>query len=237
MNNNLKQLIELQRIDSRLLSIAELRGDLPVKVEELTDELSQIKKDFDKNEERVVNIATDIKKESNTIEDSTGKLEKLKNQLYLVKSNKEYDALNFEIDHLKESISKSEMIILELEEEKENINKSSESQKNEIDDATKMLDEKNTELQSTMSKTEQEESNLNKDRITVVDKIEERFVSTYNRLRKTKDGLGVMNILSNACGACYTQLPRQTVIEVKESIEIISCPNCSTYLFFDEELS
>tara|TARA_B000000475_G_C15971297_1_gene437147 strand:- start:252 stop:965 length:714 start_codon:yes stop_codon:yes gene_type:complete len=237
MNNNLKQLIELQRIDSRLLSIAELRGDLPVKVEELTDELSQIKKDFDKNEERVVNIATDIKKESNTIEDSTGKLEKLKNQLYLVKSNKEYDALNFEIDHLKESISKSEMIILELEEEKENINKSSESQKNEIDDATKMLDEKNTELQSTMSKTEQEESNLNKNRITVVDKIEERFVSTYNRLRKTKDGLGVMNILSNACGACYTQLPRQTVIEVKESIEIISCPNCSTYLFFDEELS
>ena len=237
MNNNLKQLIELQRIDSRLLSIAELRGDLPVKVEELTNELSQIKKDFDKNEERVVNIATDIKKESNTIEDSTGKLEKLKNQLYLVKSNKEYDALNFEIDHLKESISKSEMIILELEEEKENINKSSESQKNEIDDATKMLDEKNTELQSTMSKTEQEESNLNKDRITVVDKIEERFVSTYNRLRKTKDGLGVMNILSNACGACYTQLPRQTVIEVKESIEIISCPNCSTYLFFDEELS
>ena len=237
MNNNLKQLIELQRIDSRLLSIAELRGDLPVKVEELTDELSQIKKDFDKNEERVVNIATDIKKESNTIEDSTGKLEKLKNQLYLVKSNKEYDALNFEIDHLKESISKSEMIILELEEEKENINKSSESQKNEIDDATKMLDEKNTELHSTMSKTEEEESNLNKDRITVVDKIEERFVSTYNRLRKTKDGLGVMNILSNACGACYTQLPRQTVIEVKESIEIISCPNCSIYLFFDEELS
>ena len=237
MNNNLKQLIELQRIDSRLLTIAELRGDLPVKVEELTDELSQIKKDFDKNEERVVNIATDIKKESNTIEDSTGKLEKLKNQLYLVKSNKEYDALNFEIDHLKESISKSEMIILELEEEKENINKSSESQKNEIDDATKMLDEKNTELHSTMSKTEEEESNLNKDRITVVDKIEERFVSTYNRLRKTKDGLGVMNILSNACGACYTQLPRQTVIEVKESIEIISCPNCSIYLFFDEELS
>ena len=237
MNNNLKQLIELQRIDSRLLSIAELRGDLPVKVEELTNELSQIKKDFDKNEERVVNIATDIKKESNTIEDSTGKLEKLKNQLYLVKSNKEYDALNFEIDHLKESISKSEMIILELEEEKENINKSSESQKNEIDDATKMLDEKNTELQSTMSKTEEEESNLNKDRITVVDKIEERFVLTYNRLRKTKDGLGVMNIFSNACGACYTQLPRQTVIEVKESIEIISCPNCSTYLFFDEELS
>ena len=156
MNNNLKQLIELQKIDSRLLSIAELRGDLPIKVEELTNELAKIKKDFKKNEERVVSISSDIKQESNTIEDSTVKLEKLKDQLYLVKSNKEYDALNFEIDHLKETISKSEMIILELEEEKENINKTSESQQTEIDDAAKMLEDKNTELQSTMSKTEQE---------------------------------------------------------------------------------
>ena len=171
------------------------------------------------------------------IEDSTVKLDKLKDQLYLVKSNKEYDALNFEIDHLKETISKSEIIILELEEEKENINKASESQQSEINDAAKMLDEKNTELQSTMSKTEEEESNLNKNRIKIVDQIENKFVATYNRLRKTKDGLGITNIMSSACGACYTQLPRQTVIEVKESIEIISCPNCSTYLFFDEELS
>ena len=55
--------------------------------------------------------------------------------------------------------------------------------------------------------------------------------------RKSKNGLGIISIVSNACGACYTQLPRQTVIEVKESSEVISCPNCSTYLFFDEELN
>ena len=46
----------------------------------------------------------------------------------------------------------------------------------------------------------------------------------------------IINILSNACGACYTQLPRQTIIEIKENISIISCPNCSIYLFFNEEL-
>ena len=88
-----------------------------------------------------------------------------------------------------------------------------------------------------MSKTEKEESDLNKNRIKIVDQIDNKLVSTYNRLRKTKDGLGIVNIMSNACGACYTQLPRQTIIEVKNSIDVISCPNCSTYLFFDEELS
>jgi predicted nucleic acid-binding Zn-ribbon protein len=237
MNNNLKHLIELQKIDSRLLDIADLRGDLPVKVEELTDQLAKVKEDFKDNEERINDITASIKKETNTIEDSTSKLEKLKDQLYLVKSNKEYDALNFEIDHLKESISESENVILDLEEEKENIDKKNESYKSDIDDATKDLGEKNTELELAMSKTQKEESDLNKNRIKIVDQIDNKFVSTYNRLRKTKDGLGIVNIMSNACGACYTQLPRQTVIEVKNSINIISCPNCSTYLFFDEELS
>jgi len=237
MNNNLKHLIELQKIDSRLLDIADLRGDLPVKVEKLTDQLAKVKEDFKDNEERINDITASIKKETNTIEDSTSKLEKLKDQLYLVKSNKEYDALNFEIDHLKESISESENVILDLEEEKENIDKKNESYKSDIDDTTKDLGEKNTELELAMSKTQKEESDLNKNRIKIVDQIDNKFVSTYNRLRKTKDGLGIVNIMSNACGACYTQLPRQTVIEVKNSINIISCPNCSTYLFFDEELS
>ena len=237
MNNNLKHLIELQKIDSRLLDITDLRGDLPIKVEELANQLATTKGNFKDNEERINDITASIKKETNAIEDASSKLEKLKNQLYLVKSNKEYDALNFEIDHLKESISESENVILDLEEEKENINKENESYKSDIDDATKDLGEKNTELELAMSKTQKEESDLNKNRIKIVDQIDNKFVSTYNRLRKTKDGLGIVNIMSNACGACYTQLPRQTVIEVKNSINIISCPNCSTYLFFDEELS
>ena len=55
-------------------------------------------------------------------------------------------------------------------------------------------------------------------------------------LREAKDGIGIINICSNACGACFTQLPKQTVIEVKENSNIVSCPNCSIYLFFEEEL-
>jgi len=237
MNNNLKQLIELQKIDSRLLSIEELRGDLPITVENLSKDLENVKEELEKNEARTEEISSNIKKQTNEIEDFSTKLKKLQDQLYLVKSNKEYDALNFEIDHLKESIAASENIILDLEQEKENIDEKNTNFRNEIDEASKLLNEKSTELESTMSKTEEEEAELNKTRIGVVDKIDIKFISTYDRLRKAKDGLGIMNILSNACGACYTQLPRQTVIEVKQSVDVISCPNCSTYLFFDEELS
>ena len=237
MNNNLKQLIELQKIDSRLLTIEELRGDLPLKVEQLSEKLSEFKERFQENENRIQIISSDVKKQTNQIEDSNSKLQKLKDQLYLVKSNKEYDALNFEIDHLKESISVSENIILDLEQEKENLDKNNEAYQIELEDSKKMLEKNKSDLESTMSKTKKEEADLNKNRIVIVDKIENKFINTYNRLRKTKDGLGIINIISNACGACYTQLPRQTVIEVKQNINIISCPNCSIYLFFDEELS
>ena len=237
MNDNLKQLIELQKIDLRLLSIEELRGDLPVMVQKLTENLEKSKSDKKNAEGRIEEISSEVKKKTNEIEDSITKLEKLKEQLYLVKSNKEYDALNFEIDHLKELINNAENIILDLEQEKESVDEENKNFQIEIDDASKTLDKKSDELKLTMSKTQEEESELNKARVQLVNKIEVKFISTYDRLRKAKDGLGVMSILSNACGACYTQLPRQTVIEVKDSVDVISCPNCSTYLFFDEELN
>ena len=95
---------------------------MPIIVEKLSQDLEGIKKEFDENEVRLKEISSDINKESHQIEDNSSKLNKLKDQLYLVKSNKEYDALNFEIDHLKESIANSENIIINLEEEKDNIN-------------------------------------------------------------------------------------------------------------------
>ena len=185
---------------------------------------------------QIKEISSDVNKISASIDDNNVKLNKLKDQLYLVKSNKEYDALNFEIDHLKELIQTSEDKVIELEENKENIENNNKNQASDIDDFQKTLNDKNTELSVAISNTEKEESELNKSRLNVIDTIEAKFLSSYNMLREAKDGIGIINICSNACGACFTQLPKQTVIEVKENSNIVSCPNCSIYLFFEEEL-
>ena len=235
MNNNLKQLIELQKIDSKLLNIEESKGDLPKIVQNLTDQLENAKKETDLRVEEIKEIASGINKETASVDDNNVKLKKLNEQLFLVKSNKEYDALNFEIDHLKELIKTSEDKVIELEEEKEIINDNKENYASEIEDFQKALDEKNAELNTAISNTEKEESELNKFRLEVVDTIDPKFLGTYNRLRKAKNGLGITNLCSDACGVCFTQLPKQTVIEVKEGINIVSCPTCSIYLFFEEE--
>ena len=236
MDNNLKQLIELQKIDSRLLQIEESKGDLPRTVEKLNMQLDIARDQEQSRKDRVFEIDSKIRKETSLIDDNNVKLEKFKEQLYLVKSNKEYDALSMEIDHLKGAIKDAEDIVINLEQEKETIEENNKDSESEIENFKNILDEKNSELDIAISNTKKEESKLNKSRLDVVKKIESRFVSNYDRLRKTRDGLGITNIFSNACGACYTQLPRQTILELKESVNIISCPNCSIYLFFEEDL-
>jgi len=236
MDNNLKQLIELQKIDSRLLQIEESKGDLPSTVESLNMQLNIAKDQEQSRKDRMSEVDSRIRKETSLIDDSNVKLEKFKEQLYLVKSNKEYDALSMEMDHLKNTIKDSEDIVINLEEEKESIEGDSKNFESEIQNFESTLKEKNSELDIAISNTKKEESELNKNRLGVVKKIESRFVSNYDRLRKTREGLGITNIFSNACGACYTQLPRQTVLELKDNASIISCPNCSIYLFFEEEL-
>ena len=150
MDNNLKQLIELQKIDSRLLSIKELRGDLPNTVADLDKELRTIKEEEEYTKARIEEITSNIRKQTATVDDSTIKLKKLKDQLYIVKSNKEHDALNFEMDHLKETINSSENIIIDLEEEKESIDEKNKNFQINIENASKTLDKKSTELKATM---------------------------------------------------------------------------------------
>ena len=235
MDNNLKQLIELQKIDSRLLDIEKLRGDLPNTVEVVNQKLKLVQDEEEKYKYRIEEISSETRKHTADIDDNNIKLKKLNEQLFLVKSNKEYDALNFEIDHLKKTINDSEDTIIDLEEEKESINEKSKSITVDINDNQKILDETNNELKATMSKTQKEETQLKESRLKVASNISYRFLSNYDRLRQSRDGLGIMSIHSNACGACYTQLPRQTIIEVKQNSDVISCPSCSIYLFFDEE--
>ena len=236
MQNTLKELIELQKIDSRLLDIEESKGDLPNVVKKLNEELNETINEEKISLDRIKNIISGSNKESAQIDDNSVKLGKLKEQLYLVKSNREYDALNSEIDHLKELINISEDMIIDLEEEKENLDEKNKSFVLDIEKIKEILKEKNTELNITLSNTKKEESDLNKSRIQITDKIENKFLFNYDKLREAKGGKGIVEMFSNACGECYTQLPKQTVIEVKENNDLISCPNCSIYLFFDKEV-
>ena len=233
MNQTLEQLIKLQEIDHRLLEIKEYMGDLPMTVESQELEISTIHSENEHKQERIVNIDKDIRHHEAEIEDFSTKLKKYKEQLFLVKSNKEYDAISQEIDHMKTTISDSETVQLQFEEEKTEIEETIKINTNKMESTSESLSSNRIELQSAMAETTHEQKKLESNRIILYKDIESTYLSKYETLRNGRDGVGMASIIGSACGGCYSQLPPQTVIEIKENKQIITCPGCGILQFWD----
>ena len=151
----------------------------------------------------------------------------------MVKSNKEYDALSQEIDHMKVTISESETEQLQYEEEEIELEENIKLNGNKIESISILLNSNRTELQSAMAETTHEQEELESNRTTIYKKIEPSYLNVYKRLRNARGGVGMASIFGQACGGCFSQLPPQTVIEIKENKKIITCPNCSVLQFWD----
>ena len=235
MNNILNQLIELQKIDSRLLEIDEIKGDLPQKVVNNKEMVKELIINIDSNSDEVLNTEKEIRELTSRIDDSNNKLKKYKDQLYLVSSNKEYDALMSEIDQLKDFLNGVENKILSLEELKEQLNENIKLDKIKTDSCKKELENNQIELTDAMSNSEVEENNLCHKRKGIVTKIDNQYIVNYEKLRSARDGIAVASIYKNSCGGCYNNLPAQLVIEIKENNKIIICTSCGVYLYWENK--
>tara|TARA_B110000438_G_scaffold274820_1_gene295316 strand:- start:1023 stop:1775 length:753 start_codon:yes stop_codon:yes gene_type:complete len=232
MNQTLEQLIKLQEIDQRLLEIKEYMGDLPLTVESEESELTALSLDNEQKEARLLEIDKDIRHHESEIDDFNSKLNKYKEQLFLVKSNKEYDAISQEIEHMKETISNSENIQLKFEEEKTDFKELVKLNSSKMESITESLANNRIELQSALDETTSEHKKLVSNRDKIFKIVEPSYLNTYEQLRISRE-LGLASILGKSCGGCYTQLPPQTVIEIKENNSIITCPSCSVLQYWD----
>ena len=234
MNQELENLILLQQIDSKILDIESLAGDLPQKVDKKEQNLKDINNELDTSNNRIEEIEKENRKLKSEIEDSQSSLTKYKEQLFLVKSNKEYDALNNEIDHIKQAISESEENYILLEEEKETLIKSKESNESEVTTLNEILDKEKAKLESALSNSKVDLEELTTNRKSLEAKIASSYLNQYNTLKDVK-GMGVAPLNGSCCGSCYSMLPPQMVVEIKSNNIIHSCPSCSVYSYWEEE--
>ena len=233
MNQTLEKLIKLQGIDQRLLEIKDFMGDLPTTVENQENEMTTLESKNQNNQDRIKGIEKEMRHYESEIQDKSSKMEKYKDQLYLVKSNKEYDSLNNEIDHIKGEISEAETNLMTRMEEKQELEEGIKLNSNKLETITESLSSNKDELQLAMAETQNEQTELEKNRNNLFKDIEPIKLNTYERIRKAREGVGMVSIIEKACGGCYSQLPPQTIIEIKKSVDIITCPNCSVMLFWD----
>ena len=234
MDLQLKHLIRLNNLDSKIIEITSMTGDLPDRVKLKEKAINDLSLAIQNKESRIEELEKEVRKLNVENGDSQVKLDKYKEQLFLVKSNKEYDALNEEIDYLKKNMSESEDKFISLETEKEELSESKASDESDMDSLEQKLIKEKDILDKTTSESKAELDSLSSKRQEIAKNINESYLASYNKL-KDAIGMGIAPLNDACCGNCFSTLPPQMIIEIKSNNTIHSCPSCSVMAFWQEE--
>jgi len=228
--SRLTTLYELQHLDDQLDELEELRGDLPLTVNDLNSRMSEIQNQIDNKEAEKKEALAKQKDNEEEIERLEKSLKKFKSQLYQVRNNKEYDALTKEIDHSEEKTEKMQSENVELENIVEKSKIDIDELKPKLEELKEDLKNKEAELKKIIKANEKEEEKLKVEREKVVKNVKKSDYNTYMRIRKAKNGTAVATIARGACSGCHNVVPPQRQIEIRASKRLYICESCGRLL-------
>jgi uncharacterized protein len=234
--DRLLALYTLQQIDCKMDEIGILKGELPIEVSDLEDEMTGLNTRSKKLENQLHDIDNDINQHNANIKESEGLIAKYEKQLDNVKNNREFDALTKEIELQKLEIQLSQKKIREANATRETKKEAFDIIQQKQTQRNKDLENKKIELSKIIEKTEKEESKLHKESEKARKDIDERLLASYDKIRKTyRNGLAVVTVSRGACGGCFNRIPPQLQIEIGVMKKIIACEHCGRVLI-DESI-
>jgi uncharacterized protein len=227
-------LYALQRVDSNLDELHELKGDLPHLVEVLEKKL-QDKEALRESLEATVKNTT-IRRDQIDLEIVSTKenIEKYKEQQFQIKTNKQYDALTREIDSSQERVKSLEKEMETIEGKAATARTDLETLTPELEELDKELKERRAELDHVNKEHEDEELKLKHEREKLVVRIEKSDVKNYERIRKALGGKAVVGVRRNACGGCFKRVPPQVAVELRKNERVMICEHCGRLLVSDD---
>ncbi len=231
--SSIKKLIELQNIDTQLTELKDILGDLPKKVEELVLEGKQSQKSIEDGKIRIKEIQLDLNKIELRVKEDNDKIDRLKDQLFKVNTNKQYDAIMHEIDHLKEQLDKDETIDIELMEEKDKLDDQIKNQEKNVETVSKDLTERRKSLEKMLQESSEQKEQLERNREELIKSIEPQILKRYNLIRKARRGRAIEPILGSSCSGCGAMVPPQKIAEIKLDKVPHTCDECSRFLFIE----
>ena len=231
VEEKLQNLYELQRIDTEIDKIKTLRGELPLEVQDLEDEIAGL-------ETRIENLKVELgelDKTSSTrkmdIKKAEEAIKKYSEQLDNVRNNREYDALSKEIEFQKLEIELQEKRIREAQKAKTEKEALMEESKNRYEDKVSDLEAKKGELNDIINETHKDEESLQAKSEQLSATIDERLLTAYRRIRSNaRNGLAVVTVDRDACGGCFNKIPPQRQLDIRSRKKIIVCEYCGRIL-------
>ena len=236
----LDALYELQKIDSEIDKIKTVRGELPLEVQDLEDELEGISLRIVKSQDEIKEMDTEISDRKNAVKDSELAISKYKEQQEKVRNNREFESLAKEIEYQELEIKlhdkKSKEVKFKITSKKEAL----EEAKARLEFRKTDLATKRKELDEIVGETQKDEDKLIKASEAATKKIDDRLITAYVRLRSnSKNGLAVVPINRDSCGGCFNKIPPQRQLEITLKRKIIVCEHCGRILvpeFIAEEV-
>lgn len=237
VEQKLQALYELQTTLTAIDEKRALRGELPLEVQDLEDEIAGLDTRIEKIDTEIKEFQSAITMKKGEVQEAQANLERYNNQLNEVRNNREYDSLSKQIDYERLEVELCNKKIKEATDQVAYRTNDLEIAKTEREERQKDLDEKKSELEDILAETREEETMLKKRAKDLEVKIEPRLLSSFKRIRKSaRNGLGIVYVQRDACGGCFNKIPPQRQLDIKMHKKIIVCEYCGRILI-DPELA
>ena len=237
VESKLQTLYQLQTTLSAIDEKRALRGELPLEVQDLEDEIAGLKTRTEHIERDINDSQQAVAQKQGEIKEAEESVERYKKQLDEVRNNREYDTLTKEIEFQSLEIELCNKKIKEANAKVEDKKRELVRTNDLINDRQQALEEKKSELDEIMQETREEEQVLKAKAEELETKIEPRLLSSFKRIRKNaRNGLGIVYVQRDACGGCFNKIPPQRQLDIKMHKKVIVCEYCGR-IMIDPELA
>ena len=231
VEEKLQHLYELQRIDTEIDKIRTLRGELPLEVQDLEDEIAGLETRLENLKNEISEADKNIATKKQEIGKSEELIKKYTEQLDNVRNNREYDALNKEVEFQKLEIELHNKRIREAQKIKTEKESHLEISSKQYEEKKVDLEAKKNELNDIIAETHKDEEMLIKKSEELSQNIEERLLTAYRKIRSNaRNGLAVVTVDRDACGGCFNKIPPQRQLDIRSRKKIIVCEYCGRIL-------
>jgi len=231
VQEKLTGLVTLQKIDSKLDELKVLKGELPMEVADLEDEIQGLHARQTRIEEEINGMTEFIEQKKEAIKESGALVKKYEKQSSNVKNNREFEAINKEIEMQQLEVKLAEKHIKDATDEISEKAVLLEKAKKTIGAKEGILNTKKEELEKIIASTEKEEKHFNKMAAEAKESVDPRLLTSYTKIRHSyRNGLAVVQVERDACGGCFYAIPPQKQSEIRQHKKIMVCENCGRVL-------
>jgi len=236
-NNSIELLLKLQGLDYQLLELERSKEYLPDMIGNLRAAITAAEKDLAEAQDQMEATQLEQKRLELRVKEKNADLERLLKQMIDIKTNKEYDALTREIEHIKSEIARSEEAILAAMEHFDNLTKAIQEKKAATDEIRSSNGSQLESIQSEVDSVGEKIRIKEDERRNVLVRLDDTLVSTYERVRKGLGGGAVVRVRHRACSGCFATLPPQLIQEIRRGERLITCFTCGRILIWDDDES